>query len=105
MHTIAVLTYWLLFSLMFPTTHTLTWRGQEYLANRADSLAVVVRAELHELDSLRGFLDEQDHSLDSLFMRWPDDNYYLGKKRELARFRERADSIEVELRAELDGLD
>ena len=90
---------------MFHTTHTLTWRGQEYLANRTDSLAGVVRAELHELDSLRGFLDEQEHSLDSLFMRWPDDNYYLGKKRELARFRERADSIEVELRAELDGLD
>lgn len=106
MHFVAILAYWLLFSAMFSETYTIEFRGETVLANRADSLAGEVRADLATLDSLREVLDRRGHVLDSLFLdRWPQDAYYMKEKAKVARFRERLDSLARVRQGELEGLE
>lgn len=104
MPTLTIALYWLLFPLLFPA-QALTFRGEVFPANRADSLAGVVRQEIATLEQAQ---DSMEYYMEKWEKEYGDDprNYwYLEKKAKAEEFRPRLDSMLRVLRGELEGLD
>lgn len=101
-----ILILWLAFRLVTPANpYTLEFRGQTYLANRADSLAQVVREERAMLLEAMEGVDAVERSIDSSFVKFPDAVWYQNRKREIRETRREVRDVLLVLEKELMGLE
>lgn len=101
---LSVLAYWIIFSLLFPTTYTIEFRGETVLANRADSLAGVVQAEI---DTIQASIDQVSRTMkniDETFKNDPEAPWYMAKQRRAKEVKAKADSMLRERVRELEAL-
>lgn len=102
----ALLILWLVLWFVTPLEpNTIEFRGQVFLANRADSLAEIVRADIATIEAGLDTMERVMRSLDETFRYDPGAIWYQNKQRKAAEFRERADSLLRELGRELEGLE
>lgn len=83
---------------------TVEFMGQTFPANKADSIELVVENEIARLEAELDTMDNAMRALDETFKKYPDAIWYQNRKREAARFRERADSMIRAYRAELEKI-
>lgn len=104
MPSLTVLIYWIIFPLLFPY-QAITFRGQEFPANRADSLAGVVRAEIQHINQEVEEAEDTARWLDTIMAGAGDARYWKEKAARWDARRAWADSVILVKELELDGLD
>jgi len=104
MPTLIIALYWLAFPLLFPF-QALEFRGQVFPANRADSLAGVVRAEIRHIEQEMEKAERVSRALDTIMAGAGDARYWQEKETRSRERRAWRDSVIQVKQGELDGLD
>jgi len=101
---LTVLIYWLVFPILFPF-QALEFRGQVFPANRADSLAGVVRAEIRHIEQEMEEAQRVSRALDTIMAGAGDARYWKEKAARWDARRAWRDSVIRAKERELEGLD